>query len=137
MLRWEEIELPPPGPGEVRIRHTAIGLNFIDVYYRNGLYPTPLPAILGSEAVGVVEALGEGVSDVAVGQIGETIVRFVSLRGRVRSVSAGSDYELSAQALQRSSGLKADPNTLALQPAEPSYALSKTTFEATFAKDAH
>ena len=56
-----------PADGEARIRHTAIGLNFIDVYHRTGLYPTELPAGLGSEAAGVVEALGPGVSDVSVG----------------------------------------------------------------------
>ncbi len=67
VLRWESIELPPPAAGEVRIRHTAIGLNFIDTYYRTGLYATPLPAVLGSEAAGVVEALGDGVFDLQVG----------------------------------------------------------------------
>ena len=53
--------LPAPGAGELRVRHTAIGLNFIDIYKRTGLYPVSLPAILGSEAAGVVEAVGEGV----------------------------------------------------------------------------
>lgn len=67
LLRWEPIELPPPGPGELRIRHTAVGLNFLDTYHRTGLYPLPLPAVLGSEAAGVVEALGEGVTGFAVG----------------------------------------------------------------------
>jgi len=67
VLRWEPVELPQPGPGEARLRHTAIGLNFIDTYHRTGLYRTPLPAVLGSEAAGVVEAVGEGVDNVAVG----------------------------------------------------------------------
>jgi NADPH:quinone reductase len=67
VLRWEAIDLPDPGPGEVRIRHAAIGLNFIDTYYRTGLYPLPLPAVIGSEAVGLVEAIGEGVTGFAVG----------------------------------------------------------------------
>ena len=67
VLRWEAVELAPPGRGEVRVRHAAIGLNFIDTYHRTGLYPLPLPAILGSEGVGVVEAVGEGVTSVAVG----------------------------------------------------------------------
>lgn len=58
-----ERALPPPGPGEIRIRHTAIGLNFIDIYQRKGLYPMALPAVLGSEAAGIVEATGEGVAD--------------------------------------------------------------------------
>jgi NADPH:quinone reductase len=67
VLRWENIEAPPPGPGEIRVRHAAIGLNFIDTYHRTGLYPLPLPAVLGSEAAGVVEELGEGVTLVAKG----------------------------------------------------------------------
>ncbi len=58
---------PLPGPGEVRLRTTAVGLNYIDVYFRTGLYPSPLPSGLGSESVGVVEALGEGVTGLAVG----------------------------------------------------------------------
>jgi NADPH2:quinone reductase len=61
------IELTPPKPGEVRIRHHAIGVNFIDAYFRSGLYPTPLPTGLGSEAAGVVEAVGPDVVLVAVG----------------------------------------------------------------------
>ncbi len=67
VLQWEEVDLPQPVDGEVRIQHTAIGLNFIDVYHRTGLYPTELPNGLGSEAAGIVEAVGPGVSDVAVG----------------------------------------------------------------------
>lgn len=67
VLRWEALELPEPGPGEVRVRHRAIGLNFIDTYHRTGLYPAPLPAVLGTEAAGVVEALGDGVTGLAVG----------------------------------------------------------------------
>lgn len=68
VLRWEPVELPPPAPGEARLRHTAIGLNFLDVYHRTGLYPLPLPFTPGSEAAGVVTALGAGVRDVAIGQ---------------------------------------------------------------------
>ncbi len=67
VMQYVGIELPEPGPGEVRLRHTAIGLNFIDVYYRTGLYPTPLPSGLGSEAAGVIEAIGTGVDGLAVG----------------------------------------------------------------------
>lgn len=62
VLELQEIELPAPGPGQVRVRHTAIGVNFIDTYHRSGLYPAPLPATPGGEAAGVVEALGEGVT---------------------------------------------------------------------------
>jgi NADPH2:quinone reductase len=67
VLKIEELDLPEPGPGEVRIRHTAIGLNFQDIYTRGGRYPTPLPTGLGTEAAGLVEALGEGVSGFKVG----------------------------------------------------------------------
>lgn len=61
VLHYEPVEVALPGRGEVRLRHTAIGLNFIDVYDRTGLYPTPLPAILGREAAGVVTHVGPGV----------------------------------------------------------------------------
>ncbi len=67
VIRWRDEELPPPGPGEVRMRHHAVGLNYIDTYHRSGLYPIDLPGKLGSEAAGVVEAVGEGVTDFAVG----------------------------------------------------------------------
>ena len=68
VLRWEPVEVRDPGPGEVRIRQTACGLNYIDVYGRTGLYPVgELPAVLGMEAAGVVEALGPGVDGIAVG----------------------------------------------------------------------
>jgi len=67
VLRYEQIDLAEPGAGEARIRHTAIGLNFIDTYYRSGLYPTDLPSGLGSEAAGIVEAVGPGVTEVRPG----------------------------------------------------------------------
>jgi NADPH2:quinone reductase len=67
VLSWEEVEVPDPAEGEVRIRHAAIGLNFIDTYHRTGLYPVDLPTGLGSEAAGIVEALGSGVADLKVG----------------------------------------------------------------------
>lgn len=68
VMRWESIEVGEPGPGEVRLRQTAVGLNFIDVYFRSGLYPLPsLPGVLGMEAAGVVEAVGEGVTTLSLG----------------------------------------------------------------------
>jgi NADPH2:quinone reductase len=68
VLVWEEVEVGEPGPGEARIRHTAVGLNFIDVYHRRGLYPLDgLPAVIGMEGAGVVEAVGPGVTEVAAG----------------------------------------------------------------------
>jgi len=62
VLSYEDAELRPPGPGEIQIRHTAIGVNFLDTYHRSGLYPVPLPSGLGTEAAGAVAAVGEGVS---------------------------------------------------------------------------
>jgi NADPH2:quinone reductase len=59
VLELASVDLPAPGPGEARVRHTAIGVNFIDTYHRTGLYPLPLPAVLGQEAAGIVEARGE------------------------------------------------------------------------------
>jgi len=67
VLKWEEVDIPAPAAGEAQIRHTAIGLNFIDIYHRTGLYPSELPAGLGSEAAGIIEAVGSGVSNVAAG----------------------------------------------------------------------
>ncbi|WP_234194870.1 quinone oxidoreductase family protein [Pseudacidovorax sp. NFM-22] len=66
-LKLVEVEVGEPGAGEIRVRHHAVGLNFIDVYQRNGLYPFPMPLQLGMEAAGVVEAVGEGVTHLAVG----------------------------------------------------------------------
>jgi NADPH:quinone reductase len=67
VLRWEEVALGKPAAGEVRVRHTAVGLNFVDIYTRSGLYPVTLPSGLGSEAAGVVEEIGPGVSDLRPG----------------------------------------------------------------------
>ena len=67
VLRWEDVALGEPGAGQARVRHTAIGVNFIDTYHRTGLYKLPLPSVLGVEAAGVVEAVGPGVSHAKVG----------------------------------------------------------------------
>lgn len=68
VLQWDEIAVGEPGRGEVRLRQTAVGLNFIDTYHRTGLYKLPqLPSVIGSEGVGVVDAVGEGVTGVKVG----------------------------------------------------------------------
>jgi NADPH:quinone reductase len=66
-LQWEEVAVGEPGEGQARVRHTAIGVNFIDTYHRSGLYPITLPSGLGSEAAGVVEAVGRGVTHVQPG----------------------------------------------------------------------
>src|SRR6478672_2674271 len=67
VLVWEEVQVGKPGPGEARIRHTAVGLNFVDIYNRSGLYPMALPSGIGGEAAGVVEEVGAGVTDLKPG----------------------------------------------------------------------
>ncbi len=67
VLQWKDVDPGQPGAGEVLVRHTAVGLNFIDVYHRTGLYPVDPPITPGVEGAGVVEALGDGVADLAVG----------------------------------------------------------------------
>eukprot|EP01037_Dinobryon_pediforme_P033262 gene33262-38616_t len=84
VIEWIDVDLPDPGPGEVRMRNTAVGLNYIDVYYRTGVYPAKLPSGLGSEAAGVVEAVGAGVTGFApgdrVGTFGPTLGAYASAR---------------------------------------------------------
>jgi NADPH2:quinone reductase len=79
VLQLEDIDTPKPGPGQILLRHEAIGINFIETYQRSGLYPVKLPAIPGGEAAGVVEAVGEGVTRFKVGD-------------RAASASAGGAY---------------------------------------------
>ena len=68
LMRWEDVEVGAPGEGEARVRHTAVGLNYIDVYQRAGVYKLPMPMILGLEGAGVVEEVGTGVADLKAGQ---------------------------------------------------------------------
>jgi NADPH2:quinone reductase len=63
VLQWEEVDVPAPGAGELQIRHKAVGLNYIDTYHRTGLYPMAMPSGIGLEAAGVVEAVGQGVTE--------------------------------------------------------------------------
>lgn len=67
VMQWEEVAVGDPGPGEARVRHTAVGVNYIDTYHRSGLYKLALPTGIGSEGAGVVEAVGAGVSDIKAG----------------------------------------------------------------------
>jgi NADPH2:quinone reductase len=67
VLKLESVDVGEPGPGQARVRHTYVAVNFIDIYVRTGFYPSPLPSGLGSDAVGVVEAVGPGVEDIRVG----------------------------------------------------------------------
>lgn len=78
VIEWVDIDLPPPAAGEVRMRNRAVGLNYIDTYHRAGVYPIDLPSGLGSEAAGVVEAVGEGVHGFSVG---DRVGTFGPLRG--------------------------------------------------------
>lgn len=67
VMKWEEVEVGAPGPGQIRLKTTAAGLNYIDTYHRSGLYKQPLPLVLGMEGAGTVTAVGDGVADVKVG----------------------------------------------------------------------
>src|SRR5437868_11782453 len=67
VLKWEQVEVGEPGPGQVRLRQEAAGLNFIDVYHRTGLYPQPLPFTPGVEGAGIIEAAGPGVTELKAG----------------------------------------------------------------------
>lgn len=94
VLQWVEVELPPPADGEVRIRHEAVGLNFIDTYHRSGLYPVPLPSGIGQEAAGVVEAVGGGVTGFAVGDRVAYVGGALGAYSDVRNVLADSLVKL-------------------------------------------
>lgn len=96
VIGWEDVDLPPPGPGEVRMRNTAVGLNYIDTYHRSGVYPVALPGGLGSEAAGVVEAVGDGVADLAPG---DRVATFGPSRGAyatARNLPAAELFRLPA-----------------------------------------
>jgi NADPH:quinone reductase len=67
VLQLDDVPVGDPGPGQARVRHTVIGVNFIDTYQRSGLYPMQLPAVAGNEAAGEVEAVGAGVTDLKAG----------------------------------------------------------------------
>ncbi len=93
VITWRDVDLPPPGRGQALVRHTAVGLNFIDTYHRSGLYPIELPGGLGLEAAGIVEAVGEGVSL----QPGDRVATFGPERGAyatARVVSTASLIKL-------------------------------------------
>ena len=83
VLRWEEVAVPAPQPDEATVRHHAVGLNFIDIYHRTGLYPLPLPSGLGLEGAGVVEAVGSAVTDLAPGDRVDLLTTFEEANARV------------------------------------------------------
>lgn len=104
VLSWEEIDLPAPAAGEATVRHHAVGLNFIDIYHRTGLYPLPLPSGIGLEGAGIVEAVGAGVTEVAVGDrvayAGGPLGAYAEARNipahRLLKLPAGIDYPQAA-----------------------------------------
>jgi NADPH:quinone reductase len=105
VLRWEDVPTPEPGPGEILIHHEAIGLNYIDVYFRTGLYKLPsLPAIIGMEGAGTVTAVGPGATSLAVGDrvayasapVGAYATDRVMPADRVVKVPANIDLKIAA-----------------------------------------
>ena len=106
VLEAVDIPVPLPGPGQILVRHEAIGLNFIDTYQRSGLYPVRFPAVLGQEAAGVVEAMGEGVTRFKLGDrvayagaTGAYSQAHVVAAARAVSVPAGVSSEVAAASL--------------------------------------
>jgi NADPH:quinone reductase len=106
VLELVEVETPRPGPGQILVRHQAIGINFIDTYHRSGLYPVKLPSGLGSEAAGVVEAVGDGVTRFKVGDLaayagtpGAYAEANAVVADRAVKVPAGVDARTAAAAL--------------------------------------
>jgi NADPH2:quinone reductase len=103
IMSWEEVEVGKPGPGEVRVRNTAVGLNYIDTYHRSGLYPLQMPLTLGSEGAGVVEAVGPRVKDFKVGDrvayagpIGSYAEVLLRPAARLVKIPAGVDDQTAA-----------------------------------------
>ena len=104
VLHWEAVALPAPAAGEVTVRHAAVGLNFIDTYHRTGLYPLPLPSGIGLEGAGVVEAVGDGVADLRVGDrvayAGGPVGAYAEARNlpahRLLKLPAGIDFDTAA-----------------------------------------
>jgi NADPH2:quinone reductase len=88
VIAWTDVELAEPGPGEVRMRNLAVGLNFIDTYHRGGLYPMALPSGLGMEAAGIIEAVGDGVTDWRVGDRVATFGPSVGAYATARNIAA-------------------------------------------------
>lgn len=115
VMTLADVRLDPPGPGDVRMRNTAIGVNFIDTYHRNGLYPVPMPSGIGVEAAGVVEAVGEGVTGFAPGDrvctLGPQIGAYASARNvpaaQLLRTPDGVTDELAAAALLKGATVEA------------------------------
>lgn len=106
VMKWEDVEVAEPGPGEVRLRHTAVGLNFIDINHRSGAYPlATLPVVIGMEAAGVVDAVGDGVTDFREGArvshcmaVGAYSEQMVIAAGRLIRLSDATSDDIAAAA---------------------------------------
>ncbi len=104
VMQWEDVPTPEPGPGEALVRHAAVGLNYIDVYFRTGLYKAPLPSTIGMEGAGTVLAVGAGVTEVAAGDrvayaggpIGAYATERVIAADRLVKVPDGIDFNTAA-----------------------------------------
>ena len=104
VMRWEDVPSPEPGPGEALVRHAAVGLNYIDVYFRTGLYKTALPAVIGMEGAGTVTAVGDGVTTVkpgdrvayAGGALGAYSTQRVIAADRLVKLPDGIDFNTAA-----------------------------------------
>ena len=104
VLKWEDVPAPEPGPGEAQVKHQAVGLNYIDVYFRTGLYKAPaMPVIIGMEGAGTVTAVGPGVTDIAVGDrvayagaLGAYATERVVAADRLVKLPAGIDAKTAA-----------------------------------------
>lgn len=94
VIAWHEVELPPPAAGEVRMRTTAVGLNYIDTYHRRGIYPLTLPSGIGVEAAGVVEAVGDGVEGFATGDRVATFGPTLGAYATERNVAGSALFKL-------------------------------------------
>ncbi|WP_207455723.1 quinone oxidoreductase [Azospirillum sp. SYSU D00513] len=128
VMRWEEVALADPGPGEVRLRQTAVGLNYIDTYHRSGLYKLPqMPAILGTEGTGVVEAVGPDVTTLKPGDRVGYAVPFVGAYAEARVMPADrliplpswiEDRQAAAMLLQGMTAQFLLRSTYAVQPGD-------------------
>ena len=105
VLRFEDVELAPPGPGEVRIRHTAVALNFRDILVRRGQHAVKLPSGLGTESAGVIEAVGPGVTDFAAGDRVATVCRPDCAYAEARNAPAARVLKLPANIDETHRGL--------------------------------
>ncbi len=124
VLRYEEVAVPEPGPGEVRVKIEAVGVNFIDIYHRTGLYPNPLPFTPGIEGAGTVEAIGVGVTEVRLGDrvayalsLGAYAERAVVPAWRLVPIPEGVDAQVAAAAMVQ--GLTAHYLTHSTYPLQP------------------